>query len=115
MKIYIKDNMKATYKVDDTWQEIEDEFVMTPIGQKLKSELETEEYKNQLQAYELIQLRQQRETECFSVINRGSLWYDTLTDVQKEELKVWYHEWLTLPNRYGTKDFYMPKKPDWLV
>lgn len=109
MKIYIKDNMRSTHKFDDTWQEIEDEFVMTPIGQKLKSELETLEYKEQLRAYELVQLRQQREAECFSVINRGSFWYETLTDKQKEELKVWYQAWLDV-----TDTLVVPEKPDFI-
>lgn len=109
MKIYVKGNMRATYLVDDTWEEIEDEFVETPIGTKLKSELETVAYKKQLEAHEMLLLRQRREEECFSVINRGSLWYDTLTDSQKEELKVWYKAWLDV-----TETKIVPEKPVWL-
>ena len=40
------------------------------------------------------QLRIRREKECFSIINRGELWYDTLTTDQREELSVWYQAWL---------------------
>lgn len=54
-------------------------------------------------------IRYLRERECFSVINRGSLWYDTLTDEQKEELKVWYHDWLDV-----TETKIVPDKPIWL-
>lgn len=54
-------------------------------------------------------LRQQRETECFPVINRGALWYETLTDTQKNELRVWYRAWLDV-----TETLEAPKKPDWL-
>lgn len=40
------------------------------------------------------ELRTRRYKECFSVINRGEMWYSMLTDEQKAELKVWYKAWL---------------------
>lgn len=54
-------------------------------------------------------LRHLRNIECFMIINRGSLWYDTLTDSQKEELKVWYKAWLDV-----TETKIVPEKPKWL-
>lgn len=54
-------------------------------------------------------LRRRRETECFPVINRGQLWYDTLTTENKNELKEWYLAWLNV-----TETFTVPKRPDWL-
>lgn len=57
---------------------------------------------------ELIRIR--REEECFPIINRGSLWYERLTDAQKEELEEWYQAWLDAPE---TK--VVPEKPQWLV
>ena len=57
----------------------------------------------------LNQLRYQRDIECFPIINRGILWYDTLTDSQKEELKVWYQAWLKV-----TDTLVVPEKPVWL-
>lgn len=57
----------------------------------------------------ITELRQQRETECFSVINRGQLWYETLTETQKEELKIWYQAWLNV-----TETKVIPEKPSWL-
>lgn len=54
-------------------------------------------------------LRKRREEECFSIINRGKLWYDTLTLTQLGELKAWYWAWLNV-----TDTMKVPKKPEWL-
>ena len=54
-------------------------------------------------------LRSQRETECFPIINRGQLWYDTLTEEQKAELKEWYIAWLDV-----TDTLVVPNKPNWI-
>lgn len=54
--------------------------------------------------------RQRRQTECFPVINRGRLWYDTLTEDQLSELKTWYQAWLD-----GTNTQTIPEKPEWLT
>lgn len=58
----------------------------------------------------LNELRIEREVQCFQVINRGQLWYDNLTDTQKQELKVWYNAWLDV-----TETKVIPTKPKWLV
>ncbi len=55
------------------------------------------------------QYRMRREAECFSIINRGQLWYDTLTDAQREELRQWYQSWLD-----GTDTLAVPDRPAWL-
>lgn len=54
-------------------------------------------------------LRRVRERVCFSIINRGALWYESLTDAQIDELREWYVAWLDV-----TKTFKIPKKPAWL-
>lgn len=54
-------------------------------------------------------LRHQRQLECFSIINRGALWYDTLTVSQREELDIWYHQWLDV-----TDTLVVPECPEWL-
>ena len=54
-------------------------------------------------------LRLQREIKCFPVINRGQLWYNTLTEQQKAELKEWYIAWLDV-----TDTLVIPNKPNWL-
>ena len=35
-----------------------------------------------------------RERDCFPIINRGQLWYQTLTEDQLIELNKWYKDWL---------------------
>ena len=54
-------------------------------------------------------LRGLREKECFSVINRGKLWYNLLTNEQLTELKNWYTDWLNV-----TDTLEIPVKPEWL-
>lgn len=54
-------------------------------------------------------LRVQREIECFSIINRGQLWYNSLTEEQLAELQVWYKAWLDV-----TETKITPEKPSWL-
>lgn len=55
------------------------------------------------------QYRRLREVECFSVINRGQLWYEPLTDAQRDELRQWYQTWLD-----GTANLVVPDRPAWL-
>lgn len=57
----------------------------------------------------LEELRVQRESECFNIINRGKLWYDNLTEQQLIELNNWYKEWLDV-----TITKVIPVKPKWL-
>lgn len=63
-----------------------------------------------LQEEAIADYRLLREQECFSVINRGQFWYDTLTDSQRQELKGWYRAWLD-----GTPTQTIPDKPEWLT
>lgn len=58
---------------------------------------------------ELERLRILREKECFSVINRGQAWYNSLTDGQYEDLQTWYQAWLNV-----TKTRVIPEKPAWI-
>lgn len=64
-------------------------------------------------------LRARREQECFIYINRGVLWYNTLTTEQQQELNTWYQAWLNVPQVYlETKptdiETIIPTKPNWL-
>ena len=58
---------------------------------------------------ELSYLRKRRERECFDIVNRGNLWYDTLSEEQREQLKNWYKAWLDVTD---TKT--IPEPPQWL-
>lgn len=53
--------------------------------------------------------RAKRVPYCFDIINRGQLWYNTLSNEQKDELKTWYQGWLDAPNKLKE-----PKQPNWL-
>lgn len=121
MYVKIKDNKilgYATYPIDDTYKETDKEIV-EGFDHKLyyKEYTQTDEYKNLIVQYKekekLNNLRRLREIECFSVINRGELWYNTLTSSQKTELNEWYKLWLDLPNNYN-QNTKIPKKPEWI-
>ncbi len=58
---------------------------------------------------ELNHLRKSREYQCFSIINRGQLWYNTLTEAQIQELNQWYQDWLDV-----TETKVIPTKLSWL-
>lgn len=55
------------------------------------------------------ELRDRREVECFPIINRGQLWYESLDGQQRTELREWYTAWLKV-----TETFQVPEKPHWL-
>lgn len=56
-------------------------------------------------------LRERRERECFRIVdNRSMLWYNRLTQEQKDELNTWYQAWLDV-----TKTKVIPTVPEWLV
>lgn len=62
-------------------------------------------------------LREKRENICFKIINRGELWYNRLTDEQKQDLDNWYQEWLDITDKYvyGMNiNTIIPRNPIWL-
>lgn len=54
-------------------------------------------------------LRANRDYQCFRFINRGKIWYDTLSEIQIQELRAWYQAWLDV-----TDTFVEPVAPAWL-
>ena len=80
----------------------------------LEEYTKTEDYKQKEQKWntdhQLKQLRAQRSEECFSIINRGYLWYRQLSEEQVAELDKWYKAWLDV-----TKTLEIPQKPKWLT
>ena len=54
-------------------------------------------------------LRHRRQTECFTFVNRGQLWYATLSIKQLAELTAWYTAWLKV-----TETKTIPERPEWL-
>lgn len=62
-------------------------------------------------------LRSRREFECFPIINRGQLWYNTLTENQIAELNEWYNNWLDVTNETNKDkngEYIIPQKPIWI-
>lgn len=72
-------------------------------------ELVNEQYEEVPNEETIERLRLLREEECFPIINRGQLWYNTLTDEQIQELNEWYRAWLDV-----TTTKVIPEKPTWL-
>jgi len=74
---------------------------------------QTDEYKKAFLEFKENQkkdrLRIKRKEECFEIINRGKLWYDTLSEEQIAELRNWYKSWLDI-----TQSKTEPKKPEFL-
>lgn len=83
----------ASLYEDGNWDVINGKFIITEKGQK-----------KVLDYY-----RNRREVECFSIINRGNLWYANLTEEQILELDKWYKAWLDV-----TETKIIPDKPEWL-
>lgn len=54
-------------------------------------------------------IRVNRNTQCFSIINRGPIWYNLLTEDQIKEINEWYLAWLNAPDT-GI----IPERPSWL-
>lgn len=55
------------------------------------------------------EIRRQREDQCFPYINRGTLWYESLTQDQRTQLRQWYQAWLDAPETMT-----IPEAPEWL-
>ena len=79
----------------------------------LEEYTQSEEYKQKKEQWDsehqLKDLRNIREINCFSIINRGYLWYSQLSEQQLVELDNWYNAWLDV-----TKTRIIPQKPIWL-
>jgi hypothetical protein len=75
-------------------------------GKLKKDELKCEAF---IEETELNGFRSLRKRECFPIINRGELWYETLTAEQREEISQWYQAWLDI-----TETKTIPAKPDWI-
>lgn len=116
--IYLDKNNAKYYKIlnmseppyNFTKIEIDTEYCdCEPIDFDDNLKFNVEKYKARKERFNLYELRLRRERECFSIINRGILWYDTLTEKQQLELKKWYQLWLDI-----TQTKQIPEKPSWL-
>lgn len=104
----VGDNGGEEYDPPDDFDSFLDRFdVFKVVDGKLV--LDAEKAETDRKALELATLRERRETECFSVINRGWIWYSCLTLTQWRELRTWYLAWLNVTNTLT-----VPERPSWL-
>lgn len=104
-------------KFNDDCQEMEREDYHIRNGYNgalfFEDYMDTDEYREKARLYSdyraIYDLRRRREEECFSIVNRGALWYDTLTEEERGELASWYRAWLDV-----TETLSVPEGPIWL-
>lgn len=113
VKIISKFNCQS-FPLDNTAIEVPQE-ILDLIGVKYCFDVENNcviEYDNSedLRIAQIQELRAKREYECFSIINRGALWYTKLSEEQVQELEEWYNAWLDV-----TETLEVPEKPEWLI
>lgn len=89
------------------YSNIKEETDNPKIVYKEATDEQIKEFETTIKGIDL--LRQKRAEECFSIINRGQLWYNTLTTEQVQELNTWYQAWLDV-----TETKIIPTKPSWL-
>ena len=104
----IGDNGGEEYDPPEDFDSFLDRFdVFKLVDGKLVRDAEKEEADRQ--EAELASLRERREKECFSVVNRGWIWYSSLTLAQWRDLRAWYLAWLKVTET-GT----IPERPSWI-
>lgn len=54
-------------------------------------------------------IRVDRNNICFPIINRGVLWYNMISEQQRNELNNWYQQWLDAP-----ETLIIPETPNWI-
>lgn len=106
---YRKQNANGTRLevTDERWQELLKEQSLGNEIRLVNGKLLATEPTEKGTALDI--LRRQREIECFDIVNRGMVWYDTLTAEQKQELAKWYRAWLDV-----TETRQIPQRPSWL-
>ena len=104
----VGDNGGEEYDPPEDFDSFLDRFdVFKLVDGKLVRDAEKEEADRQ--EAELASLRERREKECFSVVNRGWIWYSSLTLAQWRDLRAWYLAWLKVTET-GT----IPERPSWI-
>jgi hypothetical protein len=80
--------------------EINEILITTPLSKNdfTNRVFDIEKYHNRVKQKHVADLRKLRIVECFSVVDRSKIWWDTLSEQQVNEIKDWYNEWLNIPN-----------------
>jgi hypothetical protein len=108
-KFYAREEAAMTIEVEET--EYSKTFITkNHFAWRLVNNILVEEQYEEIPEQEQSQeLRVSRESECFAIINRGQLWYNSLTPEQLSQLDIWYKAWLDVT---VTKE--IPQMPIWL-
>jgi hypothetical protein len=80
--------------------EIDENLITIPLSKNdfTNRVFDIEKYHNRVKQKHVADLRKLRIAECFSVVDRSKIWWDTLSEQQVNEIKDWYNEWLNIPN-----------------
>lgn len=92
MKYFKKGGMIANYKVDETWEEVNEEVIPTEFGLKLKSQTMTTEFQNKLKI-----------KKYNDEINKLIMWFET--EYKKNEQKYRRLNTLNLLCDDGTRPY----------
>lgn len=118
---YITDYCTGGFLQDETThlyvEDIPEDFYGNFKAYKVKDNalvLDTKKLPDVETERELMNLRAQREIECFSIVNRGVLWYNRLNEEQLKELDSWYQAWLDVTESKAKSGYKIPTKPRWL-
>lgn len=103
---YIKDANIEIELDKETFEKI----CVCKIGYTWKYDFETKKFNEVIEECQPNVYKQLRKIQCFEIIdNRSQLWYNHLTEQQKQELDAWYQAWLDV-----TETKIIPEKPEWL-
>ena len=104
----IASDKRIELETPDNFEEIFDNFSCYKYenGQLILDENRKIEYDLELTKENI---RINRSNICFPIINRGVLWYNMLSEKQRNELNTWYQKWLDAPE---TLD--VPETPNWI-
>ena len=98
--------------------EINENLITIPLSKNdfTNREFDIEKYHTRVKQKHIADLRKLRVAECFSVIDRSKIWWDTLSEQQVIEIKDWYNEWLNIPNEQlsSLERLPLPIKPNFL-
>jgi len=98
--------------------EIDENLITIPLSKIdfTNREFDIEKYHTRIKEKYINDLRKLRAIQCFSVVDRSKIWWDTLSEEQVSEIKDWYNEWLDIPNQQlqSVERLPLPIKPNFL-
>ena len=116
----IDHNVLADPPYNFTPMEVPDEYVKDMQSSDFNEDMtfNVTKYKNR-KAEELKQhLREERQYRCFDIVNRGEVWYATLTQEQFDEIREWYDKWLHITDNINgetkPEDIVEPEMPKFI-